>query len=146
MVGVNYIISYQEHLLCRQRICKLAICDDMYNAIYFTWAIWLVRQCADTLVWLSPSFTGESIQTLFFDKAAGRTQKIWCLGTRLSSPLSNIDTTHVIKWTFPVCFCRLQVIRKSLNDKDTWNKGSAQSNPDSSYLHSYNYTYTHTYI
>ena len=41
------------------------------------------RQHADTLVWLRPSFTSERVQTLFFDKATGRAQKIWCLGTRL---------------------------------------------------------------
>ena len=28
IVGVNYIISYRQHLLWRQKICKLAICDD----------------------------------------------------------------------------------------------------------------------
>ena len=55
----------------------------MHNAIYFTWVIWLVRQHADTLVWLHSSFTSERVQTLFFDKAAGRVRKIWCLGTRL---------------------------------------------------------------
>ena len=31
-----------------------------------------------------PSFTSERVQTLFFDKAAGRARKIWCLGTRLA--------------------------------------------------------------
>ena len=35
IVGVNYIIRYQQRLLWRQKICKLAICDDVY-AIYFT--------------------------------------------------------------------------------------------------------------
>ena len=83
VVSVNYIISYQQRLLWRPKICKLAICDDP-NAIYFTWAIWLVRQHADTLIWLHSSFT--SVQTLFFDKAAGRARKIWCPGTRLSFP------------------------------------------------------------
>ena len=28
IVGVNYIISYRQRLLWRQKICKLAICDD----------------------------------------------------------------------------------------------------------------------
>ena len=28
IAGVNYIISYQQHLLWCQKICKLAICDD----------------------------------------------------------------------------------------------------------------------
>ena len=48
-----------------------------HNAIYFTWAIWLVQQHADMLVWLRPSFTSESVQTLFFDKSAERVWKIW---------------------------------------------------------------------
>ena len=30
---------------------------------------------------------GESVQTLFFDKAAGHVRKIWCLGTRLGNCL-----------------------------------------------------------
>ena len=35
------------------------------------------------LVWLHPSFTSERVQIVFFNKAAGRARKIWCLGTRL---------------------------------------------------------------
>ena len=36
-IGVNYIISYQERSLCRQNICKLAICDDAKrNLLYLS--------------------------------------------------------------------------------------------------------------
>ena len=31
IVGVNYIISYQQCLLWRQKICKMDICDDAYR-------------------------------------------------------------------------------------------------------------------
>ena len=48
-----------------------------------TWAIWLLQQHADALIWLHPSLTSERVQTLFFDKAAGCVRKIWCLGKRL---------------------------------------------------------------
>ena len=49
----------------------------MHNAFYFTWAISLVRQHADILVWLRPKFTSERVQTLFSDKSAGHVWKIW---------------------------------------------------------------------
>ena len=51
IVGVNYVISYLQHLLWCQKICKLFV---MMHS--FTWAIWLMWQHADTFVWLRPSF------------------------------------------------------------------------------------------
>ena len=51
IVGVNYVISYLQHLLWCQKICKLFV---MMHS--FTWAIWLMWQHADTFVWFCPSF------------------------------------------------------------------------------------------
>ena len=35
IVGVNYVISYQQQLLWRQKICKLAICDDALHSLLY---------------------------------------------------------------------------------------------------------------
>ena len=87
IVGVNYIISYQQqHLLCCQKSCKLFMMT--HNAIYSTWAIWLVWQHADTLIWLRPNFTNERVQTLFFNKAAGRTWKFGVWGRDIGVKLA----------------------------------------------------------
>ena len=59
-------------------VCLFCICDD----IYFTWATWLVRQHANTLIWLRPSFTNEHVQTLLhitYEKSHGYDQTLHAL-------------------------------------------------------------------
>ena len=61
----------------------------MHNTIYFTWAIWLVWQHADTLVWLLPSFTSERVQTIFF----------------LTKPQGPSEKFGVCGWDYIACSC-----------------------------------------
>ena len=58
-----------------------------YTGVY--WGIllhhmnWIVNCLCKQQILGQTSFTSECVQTLFFDEAAGHTQKIWCLVTRL---------------------------------------------------------------
>ena len=113
-----------------------------HNAIYFTWATWLVWQNANMLVWLRPSFTSECVQTLFFDKGAGRVWKIWCLRTRLvtcrqwtscnvttTNNVTNNDVTCHNQW----CHMMSQTMRIKWPILNLFRQGN---------VHVYSYSYT----
>ena len=62
----------------------------------WVWLMTIRFGLATTTEWRKSTRT---VQTLFFDKAAGRARKIWCLGTRLTcSVITSMPRPHRAHW------------------------------------------------
>ena len=90
----------------------------MHNAIYFTWAIWLVRQHADTprMITYTPVLPVNVSRPYFSTR---HTRKIWCLGTRLGGSLQCFPELLTELWYIEVIIAAC-ITHHILVEKSFW--------------------------